>query len=67
MGVKVGVKMGVKMGVKVEVKVEVKVGEKVDDSDCFQFAECAGMFVRNSEKEKNVLSQPAGNVDMQKA
>lgn len=52
-------KKGVKMG--------VKVGEKVDDSDCFQFAECAGMFVRNSEKRKNVLSQPAGNVDMQKA
>ncbi len=41
------------------VKVEVKVGEKVDDSDCFQFAECAGMFVRNSEKEKK-RSQPAG-------
>ena len=64
---KKGVKKGVKMGEKVGVKVGVKVGEKVDDSDCFLFAKCAGMFVRNSEKRKNVLSQPAGNVDMQKA
>lgn len=58
-GVKMGEKVGVKRGVKVGEKRGVKVGEKVDDSDCFQFAECAGMFVRNSEKEKK-RSQSAG-------
>ena len=52
-------KKGVEKGVKVGVKRGVKVGEKVDDRDCFQFAECAGMFVRNSEKEKK-RSQSAG-------